>query len=1020
MSIDFTRSIVAILDTRAIDDIDNRTVGTGFVVSEDGLIATCKHVIDSSYSNEVTYLLFYDPALPKAQREIRRARLIPEYVRGVEAEDVAFLRLEELPPPEKSIIPLPLGRSYHTQGQIFRTFGFPPARTEDGVFGECKVIGYGSENGMPWLQISSDQVSRGFSGAPVWDDHLQCVIGMVTSIIGSRTIRIAGKELPIASDPDQRQTETGFITPVETLTKICTPLQTSEVSPYRGLSFFTEEDAGFFFGREQYVIKLLRKLRRNMRFLPVFGPSGSGKSSVVRAGLIPRLRAGELADSARWHTFTIRPADDPFSQLTQLLADTTDLVESVKAWFVQHPQYTRFMLVIDQFEELLLLTPPDTRQNFVRQLTRLLDSPLSITVVAVMRDDFYKQFVDQESLREWLERSGGATNVPLTLSIPEITAIVEKPARAARLRFEEGLVQLIVRDMLETVPPPVEKDPSSEKTEHEQSFARSTNLPLLEFTLQQLWEKRVDGMLTYEAYQQIGGVTGGLTQWADQVFYGLQDETKQRQARRIFTKLVRLGDENRRPPDSRRLLPLSALYYDEREQELIRQVVQQLADAKLLITTYDLQSKQEVVEIIHDALLWEWGQLDTWLKKDREFLAWRQEIERQAQLWRASGYDKAKLLQGTDLKKAMERLEQRHDDLYQEEQEFIQKSWSFHQRRKIFSIVGVVTVIAIAGGVGLDMLLAQRQVYSDIASYSHSGPIRKPIYSVVWSPEASRVASGSADTTIEIHTSNGGYIYTYKGHTSTVSALSWSHDGFRLASASLDGTVQVWNADGQNQGKSLVYRGHRGAVLTVAWSPRQQSTHIVSGGSDLTTQVWDAITGELLFVYTRQKGPVNTVAWSPNGKYVASGCGQDPISGSGDNSIHVWDPLTGVLIWKNTGHTSHVLSVSWAPDGKYIASAGWDRKVQVLSASTGKVLYIYRGHTGGAVNSVAWSPDSELIASASSDRTVQIWKVSNGELLCTYKEHYAAVESVGWSSQPGEKRLVSAGDDTTVRLWQLM
>lgn len=1020
MSVDFTKSIVAILDARALDDIDNRTVGTGFVVSTDGLIVSCKHVIDSSYSDEVVYLLLYDPALPKTRRQIRRARLIPEYVRSAEVEDIVFLRLEDPFTPEQNIIPLPLGRSYHTQGQTFRTFGFPDARTEDGVFGECRVLGSGSENGVPLLQISSNQVSKGFSGAPVWDDRLQCVIGMVTSIIGNRTIRIAGKDVPVPSDPHGRQTETGFITPVETLTNVCPPLQVSEVSPYRGLSFFTEEDANFFFGRDQYIDKLLEKLRHNMRLLPVFGPSGSGKSSVIRAGLLPKLRAGALGDSARWHTLTIRPADDPFKQLAQhdMFTESTDIVESSKTWFAQHPQYTRFVLVIDQFEELLLLTPVDKRQEFVLKLTRLLSSSLSITVILIMRDDFYNQFVEHESLREWLERSGGATNVPPTLTATEVTSIVVEPARAVRLRFEEGLAQLIVRDMLETTP----------SAEYEWLIARSTNLPLLEFTLQQLWEKRLDGMLTYDAYHEIGGVIGGLTQWADKIFYDLgeKNETSQQQARRIFTELVRLGDENRRPPDSRRLLPLSALYHGEHEQKAIRQVVQQLADAKLLITAYDVQSKQEVVEIIHDALLWQWGQMREWLNKDRTFLMWHQRLELQAQEWvatnpeRPARREKERLLPSSEIENAIVWLKTRPSDLSQSEQEFIQVSWHFKKRRATMRVMGGAALLTVASGSGVWWFRTQFQPffdwlkyilgsYTDISSYSrHKGSV----YCVGWSPEATRLASGSVDKTVQVFTSTGEYIYAYSGHVEAVSAIAWSPDGYRIASASGDKTVHVWYSDGQKPNETFVYKGHRDGVLTVAWSPDGRYIASGAGLQDKTAQIWDANTQRLLYQYQAHSGPINSLAWSPDGQRIASG--------SGDSTVHIWNSMNGELIFIYEGHKkpSHVISVAWSPNGKYIASAGFDGTVQVWSAENGRQYNVYRGHRNVEITSVTWSPDSKAIASASVDKTVQVWNAFDGSLICKRDNYAKVVDAVTWSPLAGDKR-VASGNDNRVLIWQL-
>ncbi len=405
MSIDFRTSIVYILNANAIDDVGERTVGTGFVVSDDGLIATCAHVVDLSDSDEFIHLIFYSRDTIKEDRAIRKARILQEYSRSADAEDIAILRLEG-PLPE-GIEPLPLGGSYNTQEQTFQSFGFPAAKAEDGLLGECNVLGTVYEDAIPLLQIDSKQISKGFSGAPVWDNRVGHVIGMVTSIIGTKLVKIMGTAVPIPFDPDLRQMETAFLTPVEALQQVCPLLQTSEVCPYRGLNIFAEEHAEFFFGRDTYIDKLLNRLTRYPRFLPVFGPSGSGKSSVVQAGLIPRLRQGVIEDSHRWGVIVSRPADNPFKQLSDagLSIDAQDLSEAMKSWLAQHQQYTRVMLIIDQFEELLSFCPIPIRQMFVTRLVQLLESSLPITVVVMMRDDFYNQFVGQEPLREWLERS---------------------------------------------------------------------------------------------------------------------------------------------------------------------------------------------------------------------------------------------------------------------------------------------------------------------------------------------------------------------------------------------------------------------------------------------------------------------------------------------------------------------------------------------------------------------------------------------------------------------------------------
>ena len=1018
MNTDFKAGVVHVIDT------GGKTVGTGFVVTSDGLIVTCAHVVDVARSDDSIHLIFYDPSSAKEKREVRVARVEPDYWRDTAAEDVAFLRLEGSLP--KGAVPLPLGSSFNTQGQTFRSFGFPEAKPDDGMLGECRVLGFVSEDSISLLQLSSNQVSKGFSGAPVWDDSRHVVIGMVTSIVATRRIKIASTELLIPFDSGWRQTETAFATPVETLVKIYPLLQPAEVCPFRGLDAFTEDHAEFFFGREHIIDRLVSRLKQDVRFLAVLGPSGSGKSSLVQAGLIPRLRQGAIPDSDRWGLIVTRPADDPFKQLAAkgFEVGLQNLAGSVRAWLAQHPGRTRLVLVLDQFEELLTACPEALRQEFVSQLTSLLAAPLPITIVLVMRDDFYDQFVRQETLVEWLERSQGPVNVPQTLRRAEVIAIVQKPAEAVGLRFEDGLIEIIVKDAME----------ATASTSDEGVVTRSSNLPLLEFALTQLWERRENGMLIRNVYAAIGGVTGGLTQWADDVFFGLENKEKQRKARRIFTDLVHIGDEEQSLPDSRRRMPLDLLCRDEREVEEVHQVVQQLASARLLVTSYDIQNKQEMVEIIHDALLLKWGMLKDWLQEDRSFLIWHQELETRVRAWvetnpeHPTGRDEYKLFGGPDLNVALKWLVDRSGDLSQVERDFVQASRERQEQeeqlRKVYEHRAVITrrrVVVGLAGLGLTAAgsgsayvvwksLQPKYTILPIKIYlGHSAPV----WCAAWSHDGARIASAGADTTVQVWLANTGLqIFTYTGHQNHggVPSVTWSPDGYRIASASEDKTVQVWPSDSAGidlgQNKLITYRKHTDWVIAVAWSPNGK--YIASGSHDKSVQVWNPDSGDLITKYSGHSDSVKAVAWSPNSTYIASG--------SGDNTVQVWDALKGQRINTYKGHNNHVLSVAWSPDGKRIASAGWDHTVQVWEATNRSPLFIYQGHNDVVV-AVAWSSDGKYIASAGYDKTVQVWNAQDGSPIVTYRNHTAKLQSVAWSSRG--TFIASAGDDNTVQVWQL-
>jgi len=510
----------------------------------------------------------------------------------------------------------------------------------------------------PMLQLSTTEVTAGFSGAPVFDTDTSRVVGMVSAITHT--------------DQYGRLAQTALATPTKTLLTVCPALQPSEVCPYRSLDTFTETDAEFFFGRERVIKELLRRLRQEPSFLALLGPSGSGKSSLIQAGLIPQLRMGKVPGSENWGVATIREYDDPFEQLTVagLVGASDGLADAVGTWLKQHPQYGRLVLILDQFEELLVTCSGPLCQDFVKQLTQLLDSPWDVTIILTMQDVFYSRFAHQapDLAQEWLP--GGLVQIR-DLDQNELAAIVQEPAQEVGLRFEEGLIEEIVDDAMEAA------------SLEERDTIRSTVLPLLEFALTQLWAQRQEGMLTRKAYNDIGGLTGMLTLWADRAYraLGALDNRLQPYARRIFTDLVRPGDEGKEIPSSRRR-SLAELYRDETESEAIQQVIKSLTDARLLVTADDTPpGGRESVEIIDDKLLREWGRLRNWLREEKDrFDTWHREIEKRAQSWLESspkypaGRDEDKLLKGRELDEAESWLWKYGANLNQLEREFLYAS----------------------------------------------------------------------------------------------------------------------------------------------------------------------------------------------------------------------------------------------------------------------------------------------------------------------------------------------------------
>lgn len=447
-------------------------------------------------------------------------------------------------------------------------------------------------------------------------------------------------------------------------------------NPYRGLEPFEAEHAANYFGRAGMVAKLLAKLQAT-NFVAVVGPSGSGKSSLVRAGLLTALGEGKLPGSHEWQVPPIiRPDKDPLYTLTTPLVNEiapklplSERLEQARAIANKlqkgnlligdvlaevrrlHPGLPRLLLIFDQFEETFTLCSDETlRRAFLQTLLAAANTPW-LTVLFTLRADFYGRVLVDEPLGKRVDT--GLVNV-LSMTTEERRAAIEQPAHKAGRRFEEGLVQTILDDV----------------------EAEAGALPLLQFALTELWDRQTaDGVLTHAAYRDIGGVTGAIAKRADQTLKSLRDE-EQAAVRSIFTRLVRVAQPDEGAEDTKRRIAL-----DEVDPAKLT-LVHKLADARLLVTGRDEQSGSETVEVAHEALIRGWGELKSWLNGDREFLLWRQRLRSLVANWAASNEDEGALLRGALLTEAEPWLKTRAGDLSEQEQHFITTSRALADREQ--------------------------------------------------------------------------------------------------------------------------------------------------------------------------------------------------------------------------------------------------------------------------------------------------------------------------------------------------
>ncbi len=1056
MPLDLKRGIVRIL---AADGAT--TSGTGFILSEKGIIVTCSHVIQAEKLQVRGYprperveIVF------RANGQKAVARLLPQAWRAADAEDVAFLQLEG-PLPE-SVEPLPLGSSDGAAGHPFQSFGFPDQSPEEGLYGEGQLIEQTSILGMNVWQVKSSEITPGFSGGPVYDQEARRVVGMVTSIA--------------APDKFGRLSETAFVTPAETLFSILPEIAASDVRPYMGLAAFTEKDAEFFFGRKKLVEGLEEALRARPRFLLVMGPSGSGKSSLVQAGLMPRLKKGSVPGSDRWGIIVARPADRPFENLERsgLRGAYSSLAEAVRGWMERNPGQEKLLLILDQFEEFLVTCPPDLRQRLWEGLKCLLDSDIELTVMAVMRDDFYSRFAGDAPPEVLAWTQHGFFQVGSLLEKEELQEIIQEPARRVGLRLEEGIADVITNDVLES------------SQEGGGRAGRSTVLPLLEFALTQLWERREQGVLTHKAYQAAGGVTGSLTAWADQVCRAMEKEGLGPVARRVFTDLVNLGDEAQRLPDSMRQRRPAELVHDgkdETEMEAVQKVVQRLEDARLVTTS------QESVQIIHDSLIREWARLQRWLKKDRAFLSWQRELEKDAREWRdtgeASGRDEGRLLRGRRLEEAEKWQKERERDLGEGEREFISASLDLREqerekeertraerertRKRIIQGVVIFSIFSLAlAGLAYDKMLeandrkdealarslaAQSEQMRGIAgsltgsvqlaveSLKHNETpegiaafrkalalLHRPAFifkhdyqvrTIAYSPDGKILATGfdvEGAGNVRLWSAETGEMIPSQPleHKGWVRSIAFSPDGRALATGSNDGKARIWNS---SSGRELLNLSCKGGVKSVAFNP--DGKRLAVGGDFSNILIWNLINSTIEEFQLPEDVTIYSLAFSPDGMKLAASNNTHHKGSTEINTVMIWNASTGELMIQTspTMHSDKIQSIAFSPDGSLLATGCRSGKAKIINASTGSEL-IALDHGKSVVEAVSFSPDGRLLATAGyNDNTFRIWDLSDQRVVARM-EHSNHGMVIAFS--PDGNRVATASLDGTAIIWDLI
>jgi WD40 repeat protein/transcriptional regulator with XRE-family HTH domain len=831
---------------------------------------------------------------------------------------------------------------------------------------------------------------------------------------------------------------------------------TPGLCPYKGLNFYDESDAELFVGREALTTRLVERVlyltssseATKERFLAIVGASGSGKSSLVRAGLVPALRWNKT--SADWISYVLTPTEHPLENLALTLTQENgspaatlarDMAHDSRGLqeFVSHhlglKRNARLLLVADQFEELFALChSEEERASFIGNLlTVAADADAPVMVIITLRADFYPHCANYPALREALARHQEYIGV---MNHEELRRAIEEPARRGRWEFEPGLVDLLLHD--------VGHEPGA--------------LPLLSHALLETWQRRRNRTMTLSGYTSSGGVRGAIAETAETVYTDQFTREQQVIARRIFLRLTELNDEAS-TADTRRRARLTELILKPEEAGITHSVINALADARLITTSED------AAEVAHEALIREWPTLRGWLEENRDGLRLHRQLTEAAQEWNEMDRSEDMLFRGARLSQVREWAAMHTLDMNVLEHEFLEASQAWADRdtaereaqrqreleaaqklaetehrsvkqlrRRALYLVGVLVfaiMAALTAGFFANRNSTLALQNASIAQTAQA--VSEQAMADFTRSEAQRLAAearslmqSAADPqliallslrSINIqYTAEGDAALTgaaalpipkkiFANHGKGVYSANFSPDGKYVITGSYDGIVRLFEAQtGQQIHQFTANETERG--VKAVFSPDGQTIYAAS--NDSTVWEWDVKTGNVELQLSYDDAPVD-IEVSPDGKRL--------LIGSVAGTPQLLDAQTGATICQFIGHTDPVWELAFSPDSKYVASSSLDRTARLWKAENCELLRTFTGHTDG-VASVAFSPDGKYLATGSWDKTARLWDVETGQELRQFIGHTCyLVRSVRFS--PDGKYLLTGNCDKTARLWDV-
>lgn len=822
-----------------------------------------------------------------------------------------------------------------------------------------------------------------------------------------------------------------------------------ELCPYLGLDAFREGNQNIFFGRQRLVNQLVQQLQTR-RLLAVVGPSGSGKSSVVLAGLLPLLRNGALPESENWHYL---PAMVPGSRPLMNLAQILQPVDSRFNWTARQPGLFRensahllqllptkdadtpVVLTIDQFEEIFTLCQDDeARHAFVNNLIQFAqDGRSRHIIILTMRTDFESHIARLPSFQPLFDDA----LMPVTsLNASELRDAIERPAELVGLKFEEGVIDALLKDIL--------GEPAA--------------LPLLQFTLLKLWELRQRNRVTWEAYRQLEGGRHALANSADALYDSLIPED-QRTLKNILLRMVRPGaglevTSNR--------VRQTDLFTAGEAQDRVARVLQRLVDARLLRLTEGDSPDNVQVEVAHEALVRNWPRLVDWLEDERENIRRRLRLTTAAEQWELLDRDESVLFRGVVLAEALsfsnlnpleaefiaacqaavvreeeEKRAVRERELAQARKLFETERQRVQEReqanrwlsRLVIALAALVIISFITAGLAIrnGNIAGENAALAEEARQQEADARATAVFSAHEAAEnAATAVAAQQQEAIARATSDANALIADQAREEEAAARATAVASAGVAAAEA-AEAEAARAQAEAAQKEAEQRTQEVIARTLAGNAIEQqdsnpelslllaleAVNVALVNDDLVPTVAEETLYRVLQAFQLKRtfsghsDWVSDVAFSPDGSRLATT--------SLDRTAKIWDVTNGQELFAFEEHSRAVISVAFSPDGKILATGSENGFIILWNTETGAKINVL-GSSLVAVHTVTFRPDGSRLAAAYDDGTVRIWNIRNYNSEFVLTRHAGAVNDVTYS--PDGTQFATVGEDGRIIVWR--